>query len=383
MHKARIMVVLGIRPDFIRMSVLLRLMAKRDDVEMCLVATGQHYDAELKDVFFDELKIPRPLVTLDTSARSHSQQHAKLISHLEQAIDAFKPDVCLFLGDANAVMGCITALKKKVPIAHIEAGMRSFNWDMPEERNRVIIDRVSDVLYTYHDNYKINLVREGINPTKIVTVGNIIVDVVAEYLNEIKKMQPLTLAKYGVAYNKFALMTLHRDEHVSNHDVARHIIYSVADWTKQKGMPVIWPRMPRTQAIELDKDRIAHFTITKPLGFIEFMALESAAKIEFTDSGSNQEVAALVGTPCVVTRMCTERPETFSSNISTMELNDIGAAADWVVKQQKNPSFFLGDGGTSSRILNDLVARVQEKWFSMMTYSVDPFVFSHFTAPRT
>jgi len=383
MNKARIMVVLGIRPDFIRMSVLLRQMSKRNDVEMCLVATGQHYDRELKDVFFDELKIPKPLITLDTSAHSHSQQHAKLISQLEGPIEIFKPDVCLFLGDANAVMGCITALKRKVPIAHIEAGMRSFNWEMPEERNRVIIDRVADVLYTYHDNYKINLIREGINPTKIVTVGNIIVDVIAEYIEEIKKMQQLVLDKYGVAHDKFALMTLHRDEHVSNHDLARHIIYSVADWTKERGIPVIWPRMPRTKNIELDRDRIGHFTITKPLSFIQFLALESAAKIEFTDSGSNQEVAAIIGTPCVVTRTCTERPETFSSNISTMEISNIGEAADWVVKQRKNDSFFLGDGNTSSRIINDLVARVQEGWFSMNTYSIDPFVHSHFIAPRS
>jgi UDP-N-acetylglucosamine 2-epimerase len=378
--KVKIMVVLGIRPDFIRMSSLLKKMAVHPNVELCLVATGQHYDRELKDVFFDEMKIPKPHVTLDTRAETHPQQHAKLISQLEKPMDDFKPDVCLFLGDANAVYGCITALKKKVPIAHIEAGMRSFNWAMPEERNRVIIDRVSDVLYTYHDNYKVNLVREGINPSKIVTVGNIIVDVIVDYASEIKASQ--ILDRLGVKPNDYVLFTMHRDEHVTNPDLARHIVYSVGEWAKKKGVPVVWPQMPRAAMIEYDQSRLKNFIITKPLGMFDFVNLERAAKVEFTDSGSNQEVAALLGTPCVVTRSCTERPETFESNVSTMELDKIGEAADWVENRVKDENYQPVITRVSSKILDDLIVRCSFESLSPYASAIDPHILSHFVAPR-
>lgn len=380
MHKTKIMTVLGIRPDFIRMSVLLKKLTAREDVELCLVATGQHYDRELKDVFFDEMDIPRPNVTLDTKAETHPQQHAKLISQLEKPMDDFKPDVCLFLGDANAIYGCITALKKRVPIAHIEAGMRSFNWAMPEERNRVIVDRVSDVLYTYHDNYKLNLVREGVNPTKVVTVGNIILDVILEYISQIKASQ--AMQTLGVKAMDYALFTMHRDEHVTQPEVAKHIVYSVGKWAKKTGIPVVWPQMPRAGMIEFDKKELSNFIITKPLGMFDFMSLERNALIEFTDSGSNQEVAAIFGTPCVVTRTCTERPETFESNVSTMERENIGEAADWVLNRTRCQKFSVGDGLTSETIIEDLLGRCKFGTLKDQANCIDPYILSHFVAPR-
>ena len=184
MHK--IAVVLGIRPDFIRTSEILKLLEAHEDVELSLIHTGQHYDENLNGVFFKEMEIPAITHQLDTRGKNHNEQHSKLIIQLSDVLEQIRPDCVLFLGDANATIGCIAPLKLGIPIAHVEAGMRSYDWNMPEERNRVLIDRVSDVLYVYQDDYRVQLVQEGIDPSKIVVTGNVIVDVINRHKIEFK-----------------------------------------------------------------------------------------------------------------------------------------------------------------------------------------------------
>ena len=368
MHK--IMTVFGIRPDFIRASVLLKNLAARPDVELQFVYTGQHYDENLKDVFFKELGIPEPDYNLDTRAGSHSQQHAKLISQLDYVIRSAKPDVVVFLGDANAVIGCIAPLKMGVPIAHIEAGMRSYDWRMPEERNRVIVDRVSDVLYCYQEDYKYRLIQEGVCPTKIVVTGNTIVDVIHENLSDIIGRSRAVLDRFNLEPQEYGVMTMHRHENM-NQDVALELLNKVNDYAKFRNFKVILPVMPRLRMFLLRP--LSNFIYTEPLGFLDFVALERMAKIEFTDSGTNQETSAILGTPCVVLRRSTERPETFKSNITVMETDKIHEAADSVMWAEKNKDFSLGNGDAAEIIIDDLVARLEND-FGRKSPPIDNFI---------
>ena len=357
------MTVFGIRPDFIRSSVLLKKMLDDPDINLQFVYTGQHYDDALKGVFFRELQIPEPNYVLNTAAQSHVQQHAKLISQLEKVLQNAKPDVCLFLGDANAVIGCIAPLKMGIPIAHVEAGMRSYDWRMPEERNRVIVDRVSDVLYCYQHDYKYRLVQEGIDPDKIVVTGNTIVDVLKLHAKTIGMRAPEVLKRFGLMPKNYALMTLHRTENVQSPRHAGYILRQVGKYCTMKDMKVVLPVMPRLRQIVKDfKEQSTlsqQFIFTEPLGFFDFVALESTAYIEFTDSGTNQETSAILGIPCVVTRQSTERPETFDSGITVMENNDIINAAIYVAGRRKKKGFSLGDGTAAQTIVDDLLHRLK------------------------
>lgn len=373
--KHRVLTVFGIRPDFIRASVLLKKMQRHPNIHLDFCFTGQHYDHELMGVFFDEMKIPHPTCIIDTADSSPIQQHAKLISQLEEVIDIVSPDVCIFLGDANAVIGCIAPLKAGIPIAHIEGGMRSYDWRMPEERNRVIADRVSDVIYCYQEDYKYRLIQEGICPTKIVVTGNTIVDVLQEYDYFISRAAPAIMSKLGLKGREYVIMTLHRDENISNPKIATHILREAAEWAKNRGIKIVLPVMPRLKPIfaKLKNGILDSFITTKPLGFFDFVALERNALIEFTDSGTNQETSAIQGVPCVVTRTSTERPDTFKSGITVMEIGDIKGAADWVLKQKPKENFSLGDGRAADIILDDLVDRL-DNCFQQFPPVINPLV---------
>lgn len=381
----KVSVVLGIRPDFIRTSKVLKLLEAHPEVDLTLIHTGQHYDANLNDVFFEEMKIPKVTHQLDTRGRNHNEQHSKLILQLSNVLEKIGPDVCVFLGDANAVVGCIAPLKLGIPIAHIEAGMRSYDWRMPEERNRVVIDRVSDVLYVYQDDYRVQLVQEGIPVHKIVVTGNVIVDVLDEHTQEFdwrgdngawddcKSIQGI-----DVECNEYALMTLHRNEHM-NKETARAIIGGVAKATNldELNIPVVLIEMPRLKALGLDYP--INFLPIEPQGFFDFVQLEVNARIEFTDSGTNQEVASILGVPCVVTRDCTERPECGNCDTTVLAApHDIRDAAYHVLSVGPNPEFSLGDGMSSERIVVDLLDRLQHKFYREFPPVTDRFKLAHF-----
>lgn len=384
MRKFNVSVVLGIRPDFIRTSKVLKLLKSHPQINATFISTGQHYDHNLNGIFLDQLGVPHPDIILDTKGETHCQQHSKLIAQLEEVLIETNPDVCLFLGDANAVIGCIVPLKLGIPIAHIEAGMRSYDWRMPEERNRVIIDRVSDVLYVYHNNYKCNLVREGINPSRIEVVGNVIVDVVNEYSYQSILAWGEIKNKLGLDYERpFALLTMHRNENVSNRELAQQYVNAVGKTCDLNGIKqVVLPAMPRFKALNLTLPLPTNFIQTEPLGFFEFLALEEHARVEFTDSGTNQEVAAIVNTACVVLRNCTERPECFEANNNRLAGTplDVFSATKEVMSAPNNEDFSLGDGKSSQRIVDDLVKRLNKNVFTNMRLNpcMDYDVLSHF-----
>lgn len=384
----KVAVVLGIRPDFIRTSKVLKLLRDHPKVDLQLIHTGQHYDKNLNDIFFEEMEIPPIDHQLNTKGKNHNEQHSRLIIQLSNVLDRIRPDICLFLGDANATIGCIAPLKLAIPIAHIEAGMRSYDWSMPEERNRVIIDRVSDVLYVYQEDYRVQLVQEGIDPTKIVVTGNVIVDVLRDYEFYFdwhgwdSREGPRPYGDGWIEKDKYALMTLHRNEHMVSRGKARAIIRNVGEATKGLDIPVVLVEMPRLKQMDLDYPD--HFLVVPPLGFFEFVMLEKNAMIEYTDSGTNQEVASIVGTPCVVTRTCTERPECRKCGttvLSGYERSMIFDATEIVLNARRKLGFTLGDGNASFRIVEDLVNRLDNDFrrchSDRMLY-VDSFKTEHF-----
>lgn len=368
----KVAVILGIRPDFIRTSEVLRLLEVHENVDLSIIHTGQHYDRNLNDIFFKEMDIPKVTHQLKTAGKNHNEQHSKLIMQLSDVLEEIRPDVCVFLGDANAVIGCIAPLKLGIPIAHIEAGMRSYDWRMPEERNRVIIDRVSDVLYVYQHDYALQLVQEGVDPTKIVVTGNVIVDVIKKHREKFKwpvdyvtDFLPAEVFYKELDFNgtqlkkgQFALMTLHRNEHM-NRPIAKKIIKEIGYATQKRNLPVILIEMPRLKALRIKYPE--NFIVSPPLGFFEFGRLEANAAIEYTDSGTNQESASIFGTPCVVTRTCTERPECRDCGTTVLSgMDNIEDATELVLSQQRNKDFTLGDGKASERIVKDLIKRFSD-----------------------
>jgi UDP-N-acetylglucosamine 2-epimerase len=387
MNKFRVAVILGIRPDFIRTSKVLKLLKSHPDIEATFISTGQHYDYELKGIFLEELGVPEPDITLDTAGATHCQQHSKLIEQLEPVLSELNPDICLFLGDANAVIGSIVPLKLGIPIAHIEAGMRSYDWRMPEERNRVIIDRISDVLYVYHENYKNNLIREGISSARIKVVGNIIVDILKEYQSCFNERRYNLIDRFKLPMH-YAIMTMHRNENVTDRTQAQRLVNACSAAAKKVGAAkVIFIEMPRVKNLNISYPE--NFLVEKPIGFFDFMCLEQNATIEFTDSGTNQETAAINGTPAVILRKSTERPETFKSMISEMafETHDIYKSATAVTNNRIREFLFkdyefneFGNGQASERIVEDLVYKLKTKALSRMreTPWIDLEIASHF-----
>lgn len=360
--KYNLAVVLGSRPDIIRSSIILKKLRNHPDINLTWIWTGQHYDDNLKGNFLKELSLFKPDVELDATG-SHCEQHWKLIKQLSEYFETNRPDACMFLGDTNAVIGCIVPLKMGIPIIHCEAGMRSHDMRMPEERNRIVIDRISDVLYAYQNDYKCKLVQEGICPTKIVVTGNTIVDVLNEHIDKICEITPAVLSKFGVEEKKYGIMTLHRDEHMDELEADR-ILSKVHYWAVFKGIKIILPVMPRLRKI-LDKIKREwpSFILAEPLGFFDFVALERGAAIEFTDSGTNQETSAILGVPCVVIRRSTERPETFDSGITVMTEYNICSAADHIIKKNKSLNFTLGKGNAAEIIVTDLVDRLKHNFY--------------------
>jgi len=355
--KFRLAMIIGTRPDIVRCSLILNKLRNNKFIDLQFIYTNQHYDNNLKDIFFEEMGVTRPDIILDCGGNTHCSQHSRIISQLEDVFIKDRPDACLFLGDTNAVIGALVPWKMRIPICHIEGGMRSYDLDMPEEQNRIIIDRISSVYYVYHNDHKCRLVQEGICPTKIVVVGNTIVDVIQHYGQKIKPL--MACGKYHLPYKKYALMTLHRDSNMRG-DVAPIAIGRVRDWCRMHNMKCVLPVMPRLkQIMEGQFHRFDDvFIFTEPLPFFEFISLEAGAAIEFTDSGTNQETSTLLSVPCVVIRPCTERPETFKSGIVAMQDLDIESAADKVWGKYPVKGYSLGDGRASERIIDDLLARL-------------------------
>ena len=295
--------VVGARPNFMKAAPVLRAIQNTGQ-KQTLVHTGQHYDVNMSDVFFQELKIPAPDVNLAVGSGSHAQQTAEIMARFEAVVQQRKPDVVLVYGDVNStVAAALVCAKLLVPVGHVEAGLRSFDRTMPEEINRLVTDQLSEIHFTPSADGDTNLLREGIAREKIHLVGNVMIDTLVRLL-------PLaTQAKKNGLPRQYALVTLHRPANVDDPQMLRKILISML--ALNKDLPVIFPLHPRTrQAIRqfgLETDGIR---MTDPISYLEFLALQCRATVVITDSGGIQEETTYLGIPCLTARANTERPVT-------------------------------------------------------------------------
>jgi len=298
--------VVGARPNFMKAAPVLRALGNLGQTKQTLVHTGQHYGANMSDVFFSQLEMPLPDVNLGVGSGSHAWQTAEIMSRFEPVLLERRPDFVLVYGDVNSTMAAaLVAAKLGIRVGHVEAGLRSFDWTMPEEINRVVTDRLADLLFTPSEDADANLESEGVRPEKIHRVGNVMIDSLVRLLPVAAKVP-----KNGFP-ERYALVTLHRPSNVDGSESLKNILQSLVEITES--LDVVFPVHPRT------RQRIAEFGhhaeklhLSEPLPYIEFLALESRAEVVITDSGGIQEETTFLGVPCLTIRSNTERPVTVS-----------------------------------------------------------------------
>lgn len=315
---AAILCVAGARPNFIKVAPIVAALRARPEVRVSLVHTGQHYDAAMNDVFFEDLGIPKPDVTLDVGSGSHAVQTAAIMQRIEPVMDTVAPRLVVVVGDVNSTLAAaLVAAKKGIAVAHVEAGLRSFDRRMPEEINRVLTDQISDLLFTTERSAECHLRREGVAPERIHFVGNVMIDSLRQSLGRATPAAQ-TLAEVGAPPHfgaGYALLTLHRPSNVDDPDVLGALVDTLLAVSKR--LPIVFPAHPRTAAriaaagleARLDPDRILQLP---PLGYLATLGLMREARVVLTDSGGMQEETTALGVPCLTLRENTERPITVS-----------------------------------------------------------------------
>ena len=338
----RLVCVVGARPNFMKIAPIMRaLVDRRVPVRPYLVHTGQHYDEAMKDSFFRELAIPEPDVDLGVGSGSHAVQTAEIMKRFEPVLDEEIPAAVLVVGDVNSTVACaLVAVKKGIPVIHVEAGLRSGDRSMPEEINRLVTDRLSDLLFTTERSAEDNLQAEGVAADAIHFVGNVMIDTL--FFNLPQAVSPAdTLRKYGLAFTDedlergFALLTLHRPSNVDDPQTLRRLLGSVAEVAER--VPVLFPVHPRTRK-QLERFDLLSFVaehriaLMQPLAYLELLGLMSRARVVLTDSGGIQEETTALGIPCVTLRENTERPITVSEGTNTVVGSDPDAIRGCVDK---------------------------------------------------
>lgn len=351
----KIGVILGTRPEIIKMSPIIRECEKRG-LDYFTLHTGQHYSYKMDQIFFEDLELPQPEHNLDVGSGSHAQQTGKIMAGIEEVLDHERPDMVLVQGDTNTVLaGALAASKMHIKVGHVEAGLRSFDRRMPEEINRVVADHLSDYLFVPTTTARKNLLREGILEEKISITGNTIVDAVYQNL-EISKRKVCPLEDLGLAENEYFLVTIHRAENVDNRERLKEILKGFVLISKEFSLPVIFPVHPRTRkriedfGIDLDETRAID-----PVGFLEFLQLETGARLVLTDSGGVQEETCILGVPCVTLRDNTERPETLEVGSNILTDNDARLINKNVLLMMERGEEWVnpfGDGNAGKRILS-------------------------------
>lgn len=363
MKKIKVMTLLGIRPDLIRMSKLIKMMDESSIIEHIFVHTGQHYSENLDKIFYEQLKLRGPDLNLKIGSPGQSlgNQLASLMIKVEEALDYYKPEYVILLGDTNTALSSIIIARKNIKLVHIEAGMRSFDWRMPEEKNRIVADHLSDILYIYLQDYANNAILEGIEPSKISVVGNPIVDIVDDWKHVIDGVdtKSITMADR----KKFLFATIHREENIESLESLKNIISSLKQISKVENKEMILTLMPRTKGC-LEKFGIDYSEIKtiEPVGFFECLALQKYSSLVLTDSGTIQEESCILGTKCLTLRNSTERPQAMECGAGILGGTDFESIMNsyYELREKSNEwNHPFGDGESSKRILVDFEKRIQ------------------------
>ncbi len=357
--RRRILHVVGARPNFMKIAPVMQAVARADFADQELVHTGQHYDVSMSDVFFSDLGMPMPGIHLGVGSGSHAEQTAKVMVGFERVCLEREPDLVVVAGDVNSTLACaIDCAKLGIPCAHVEAGLRSFDPTMPEEVNRIVTDRLCEILFTPSPDGDQNLLREGTDPARIFRVGNVMIDTLLSHLPRARATG--ALARLELEPGGYAVVTLHRPSNVDDRAVLGGLVDVLVEL--QGHLPVVFPAHPRTRR------RLAEFGLAErvgnlrglrlcePLGYLEFLALTSQATLAVTDSGGLQEETTALGIPCLTVRHNTERPITVTEGTNVLVGTDprrILEAARAALEERdrpRRPPPALWDGRASDRI---------------------------------
>ena len=340
--------IVGARPNFMKAAPLMRALQLRG-IRQTLVHSGQHYDANMSDIFFEQLAMPAPDVNLAVGAGSHAQQTGEIMQRLEPVVLERKPDLLVVYGDVNSsVAGALVCAKLLVPVAHVEAGLRSFDRTMPEEINRLLTDQISALLFTPSRDADENLLREGIPAEKIRLVGNIMIDTLVALLPAARGHLP------GDLPPRYVLVTLHRPGNVDDEVFMNQIFETLAEISRH--IPVIFPVHPRTrQRMEGRAASDGDLRLMPPLSYLSFLALQQRASAVVTDSGGIQEETTFLGIPCLTVRENTERPVTITLGTNILVGRDMQRLRDQLEDILRNGGKAgtvppLWDGHTAERI---------------------------------
>ena len=346
--------VVGARPNFMKIAPILRVARTQDRWNNLLVHTGQHYDAEMSDAFFRDLEIPAPDIYLGIGSGTHGVQTARVLEAMERVLMETLPDMVVVVGDVNSTLAAtLAAAKLHIPVAHVEAGLRSGDRRMPEELNRILTDQLSSLCLTPSRDAHPNLLREGIPEERIRFVGNVMIDSLLHAMDRARGLD--TLDRFGLKPQGFFLATLHRPSNVDDRNQLEEILWALR--TLAEEIPVLLPLHPRTFArIEefgLDTGRIQ---LTQPLGYHEILQLQEQARLVLTDSGGIQEETTVLGVPCLTLRSTTERPITVREGtnmlVAERTRSQILAAVDRALAQPPRSQRPEGwDGQAAKRIV--------------------------------
>jgi len=364
--------IIGARPQFIKVAPVCRAIEASNkhghEIEDIIVHTGQHYDASMSDVFFDELKIPKPTYNLGVGSSSHGVQTGDMLAQIDQLLQKVKPDMVVIYGDTNStVAGALAAAKLHIPVTHIEAGLRSFNRKMPEEVNRIVADHISDLLLVPTQTGMDNLEKENLI-SRAKNVGDVMFDAVL-FNKKLAKQNSTILQDLDIKDSAYAMITVHRAENTDNLDNLRLLMTAFNDLA-ESGLTMIFPIHPRTKnkLKEMSNDWQPHtnLKLIEPVGYLDMLSLVENAQLVLTDSGGLQKEAFFLGCPCITLREETEWLETvsFGGNVvvGTDSTKITKAVSDWKSKIDRNDLKFrktesnpFGDGDTASKIIDAIL----------------------------
>jgi len=360
----KILHVVGARPNFMKASPVWKAIEKNPDLTQYMVHTGQHYDANMSKVFFEDLGLKEPDFNLEVGSASHAVQTATIMIRFEKLILDLEPEWVLVYGDVNStVAAAMVCSKLSIKIAHVEAGLRSYDRRMPEEINRLITDQIVDFLFPPSQDGYDNLIKEGVSPDKIKVVGNVMIDTLVDLKPKAQERWNDISKTFGLEEKKFILVTLHRPSNVDNLEHLENAIKAIEGATDK--VEVLFPVHPRTRK-QIDKcgiDAVRNpIKFIGPLGYLDFLAMQMNALAVVTDSGGLQEESTYLGIPCLTLRENTERPVTVTVGTNTLIGRDLdlletklNEVLDGKGKQGEIPDMW--DGGTSQRIVDELIAR--------------------------
>jgi UDP-N-acetylglucosamine 2-epimerase (non-hydrolysing) len=363
----RVLLVVGARPNFMKIAPIVNELRRHpDSFAWTLVHTGQHYDAAMSEIFFEQLGLPRPDVDLGVGSDTHARQTAAIMTAFEPVVERWHPDLVVVVGDVNSTVACaLVACKLGVQVAHVEAGLRSFDRRMPEEINRLLTDQVADLLFVTEESGIDNLRREGVADEKVFLVGNVMIDTLLAHRSAAVALD--LPGRHGLRPRHYGVLTLHRPSNVDDPEVMNRIFGAIGEITKD--LPFVFPVHPRTRRVldavpvfaELVKDR--RMRLLEPLGYLEFLGLMADSRVVLTDSGGIQEETTVLDVPCLTVRDSTERPVTISRGTNRLVGTDPGRiVAAWrevLAGGHETRVPPLWDGQAAQRIVDVLLGHSQ------------------------